>query len=324
MLAYSHQPVTQIIGKVARFNFPNINLPDSVNDEPHSHGYVQYRVKLKQGLALGTVIQNTAYIVFDFNAPVVTNTVTNALQDCSPLQLATLAFANTTLCKGDTLAATATLTFPMQTAWYIDGVFVGNGLTITTDTLSAGNHLIEMTAINSVCTQTIMQTVFVDEPVQPTFIANGNLLTSSSTINNQWYFNGSSIAGAVQNTFTISQSGWYVVAVIDSFGCIAFSDSSYVSAVGIEELQSQNIFISPNPFQEELVLSLNNLITNSPMPNGRQAITISIFDMLGKEVFYLNNVKENLKINTGSWAEGVYDLRIIFNDAIARKKIVKQ
>ena len=60
-------------------NFPNINLPDSVNDEPHSHGYVQYKVKRKNNLPIGTQIRNTAYIYFDFNSPVQTNTTVNTL-----------------------------------------------------------------------------------------------------------------------------------------------------------------------------------------------------------------------------------------------------
>jgi len=79
LLAYSHQPVIQINEKIVRFNFPNINLPDSTTDEPNSHGYVQYKVKLKQHLPIGTQISNTAYIYFDFNSPVVTNTVTNTV-----------------------------------------------------------------------------------------------------------------------------------------------------------------------------------------------------------------------------------------------------
>jgi len=79
LLAYSHQPHIQINEKIVRFNFPNINLPDSTTDEPNSHGYVQYKVKLKHGLPIGTQISNTAYIYFDFNSPVVTNTVTNTI-----------------------------------------------------------------------------------------------------------------------------------------------------------------------------------------------------------------------------------------------------
>ena len=65
--------------KLQDFNLSNINLPDSVNDEPNSHGYVQYKIKRKGNLPVGTQIRNTAYIYFDFNAPVVTNTTVNTL-----------------------------------------------------------------------------------------------------------------------------------------------------------------------------------------------------------------------------------------------------
>lgn len=79
LLNYSHENLTQIFGNVVRFNFPNINLPDSTTDEPNSHGYVQYRVKTLPGLLPGTSIQNTAYIYFDLNRAVVTNTTNNTV-----------------------------------------------------------------------------------------------------------------------------------------------------------------------------------------------------------------------------------------------------
>ncbi len=79
LLAYSHQPMVQLKGNSLRFNFPNINLPDSNTNEPLSHGYVQYKVKLKDNLPVGTNINNTAFIYFDFNAPVVTNTTSNTI-----------------------------------------------------------------------------------------------------------------------------------------------------------------------------------------------------------------------------------------------------
>jgi uncharacterized repeat protein (TIGR01451 family) len=76
-LQSSHEVFTQVTGNVIKFNFPNINLPDSINDEPNSHGYVQYKVKIDQGLNVGATISNNAAIYFDFNAPIITNTTTN-------------------------------------------------------------------------------------------------------------------------------------------------------------------------------------------------------------------------------------------------------
>jgi uncharacterized repeat protein (TIGR01451 family) len=74
---YSHDNSTALSGHVLQFNFNNINLPDSTSNSSGSKGYVQYRVKPKTNLAAGTVINNTAYIYFDYNAPIITNTSHN-------------------------------------------------------------------------------------------------------------------------------------------------------------------------------------------------------------------------------------------------------
>jgi uncharacterized repeat protein (TIGR01451 family) len=80
LLSTSHSAYVQILdGGIAKFNFPNINLPDSNTNELLSHGYVQYRIKMKNNLSNGAIINNTAYIYFDFNPAVVTNTVTNTI-----------------------------------------------------------------------------------------------------------------------------------------------------------------------------------------------------------------------------------------------------
>lgn len=83
LLSYSHENLTQIIGNVVRVSFPSIDLPDSTNDEPNSHGYFQYKVKLISGLSIGTTISNTANIFFDFNSPIRTNTTVNTISNLS-------------------------------------------------------------------------------------------------------------------------------------------------------------------------------------------------------------------------------------------------
>lgn len=59
------------------FTFDHIMLPDSHINEPASHGWLMYRIKLKDNLSLGTQVTNTAAIYFDYNAPVITNTTLN-------------------------------------------------------------------------------------------------------------------------------------------------------------------------------------------------------------------------------------------------------
>jgi uncharacterized repeat protein (TIGR01451 family) len=62
-------------GVVLKFRFPDIMLPDSNINEPASHGFIQFSVSQKADNPLGTIIENNAGIYFDFNEPVVTNTV---------------------------------------------------------------------------------------------------------------------------------------------------------------------------------------------------------------------------------------------------------
>ncbi len=66
-------------GNVLEFTFNDINLVDSTTNEPLSHGFVFFDVALDRNLAVGTEITNTAAIYFDFNVPIITNTVQNTV-----------------------------------------------------------------------------------------------------------------------------------------------------------------------------------------------------------------------------------------------------
>ncbi|MBK9175162.1 MAG: T9SS type A sorting domain-containing protein [Flavobacteriales bacterium] len=61
-------------GRVLRFDFPNINLPDSTSDLIGSQGFASFRLKPVGGLAIGELLENVADIYFDFNEPIRTNT----------------------------------------------------------------------------------------------------------------------------------------------------------------------------------------------------------------------------------------------------------
>ena len=80
ILGSSHSMQTEIKSNgAAAFTFNNIMLPDSNVNEPASHGYILYRVRVKPGLPDATPINNTAHIFFDLNPAVVTNTTLNTM-----------------------------------------------------------------------------------------------------------------------------------------------------------------------------------------------------------------------------------------------------
>ncbi|MGH1437052.1 MAG: T9SS type A sorting domain-containing protein [Lewinella sp.] len=74
-------PITEIKRVDSRlfFVFEDIWLPDSVNNEPESHGFVSFKISPQPNLPDNYVINNTASIYFDQNPAIVTNTVTNTL-----------------------------------------------------------------------------------------------------------------------------------------------------------------------------------------------------------------------------------------------------
>lgn len=61
------------------FHFRDILLPDSTTNEPGSHGFVQFEIAAHPDLEEGTSIENTAGIYFDFNPPIITNTVNSMM-----------------------------------------------------------------------------------------------------------------------------------------------------------------------------------------------------------------------------------------------------
>ncbi|MGQ3012481.1 MAG: DUF7619 domain-containing protein [Flavobacteriales bacterium] len=78
LLESSHSVQIQQPGNgVYRFEFPQIWLPDSNTNEPMSHGHLVYKAKEKASNPTGSEIRNTAYIYFDWNPPIITNTTYN-------------------------------------------------------------------------------------------------------------------------------------------------------------------------------------------------------------------------------------------------------
>jgi uncharacterized repeat protein (TIGR01451 family) len=77
VLTYSHDNTTTLKGNKITVRFPNIWLVDSTTNADSSQGFIQYRIKPNANLAEGTQIKNTAYIYFDYNEPIITNTTIN-------------------------------------------------------------------------------------------------------------------------------------------------------------------------------------------------------------------------------------------------------
>ncbi|MBN2777473.1 MAG: T9SS type A sorting domain-containing protein [Bacteroidales bacterium] len=99
--------------KVISFAFNNILLPHDNINESASNGFLKYAISPKESLPDNTQILNTAFIYFDFNPPITTNTVVNTfisnLTDIDKLSKNLTVFPNPTngkiYIKGDNVTS---------------------------------------------------------------------------------------------------------------------------------------------------------------------------------------------------------------------------
>jgi uncharacterized repeat protein (TIGR01451 family) len=78
----SHNYTFKMYGpRILEWTFDYIMLPDSNVNELESHGFVKFKVNQNADLPIGTVIQNTVGIYFDFNPPIITNTSWHTIKE---------------------------------------------------------------------------------------------------------------------------------------------------------------------------------------------------------------------------------------------------
>jgi uncharacterized repeat protein (TIGR01451 family) len=75
MVGATHDHYVQFIGNEVVWTFPQIMLPDSASDPEGSQGGFQFRIAPKASSLPGTQFANSVGIYFDYNLPVITNTV---------------------------------------------------------------------------------------------------------------------------------------------------------------------------------------------------------------------------------------------------------
>jgi hypothetical protein len=83
---------------------------------------------------------------------------------------------------------------------------------------------------------------------------------------------------------------------------IPTTESRTIEEESYEEMEESSTTIFPNPFENSLEINFHELPVNS---------TILIQDVSGRVVYETKNVDAPsvLKINTSTWAQGIYFLR---------------
>jgi len=246
--------ITELVDEqTLRFRFDDINLPDSTNDEPNSHGFVTFEISPKENLPSGTEIVNSAGIYFDFNEVIYTNEVLNTLVDSIPS--ADTTFVSASGCNSYTL----------------------NGI----EYLESGVYYQSLSRPGN-CEE-IKRLELVLQPLDTSVTLIGKTLTANEggahglDVDYQWVDcdnNNEPISGATQQSFTPEVDGNYAV-IISRDNCSEISACTNVSVVGIDpDFQSQLKYY-PNPSEGRVELELGSLY---------QELKISMLNALGQKL----------------------------------------
>ncbi|MFM1932128.1 MAG: hypothetical protein RL226_1431, partial [Bacteroidota bacterium] len=139
-----------------QFYFENIMLPDSNCCEPESHGLISYKIRPLPELAHDTRIENTAYIYFDSNPAVVTNTTWNSIYICDE-SLAAIEMSATEICEGQEIVFQNTSEFVETYEWMMDDQPIGSEEMLSLIGQESGVHSVSLRTENPFCdvTQTV-------------------------------------------------------------------------------------------------------------------------------------------------------------------------
>nr|MBK9650937.1 T9SS type A sorting domain-containing protein [Bacteroidota bacterium] len=275
--------------RLATFEFPNIQLPDSNVDEQGSHGYVRYRIKPNKTLQVGAEILSEASIYFDFNAPVITNKASTIIYS---------AFANigTAISGTQTLCNDTNAVFNYKTtdnigntySWNVIGgkIISGQGTSaINVKWLAAGTWQISLTECDTALQACDTSSFYVTVNPLYNVIASASICTGDSIyLANNWQTQSGIYNDTLQSTqgcdsvvqtaLTINPAKTYTDTVNIVQGDSTFAGGMWQTQSGIyyDSLTTQfgcdslvttvlNVFTSINA-----ITSQNNILTVRPNP----------------------------------------------------------
>jgi uncharacterized repeat protein (TIGR01451 family) len=283
------------------WDFLQINLPDTSKNEKDSDGYVEFKIKLKSGLPIGTIIYNSAQIHFDSDPPIRTNDVFNTI--CETGYPAIMITTESDFCEGNIAQFVAHGTVegpaPIYT-WYVNNSFYLNGDTVIIAGLNNGDVIECQLESSYLCAlpATVWSNRIVSTSIdQPVITESGGILTCSPAPFYQWFFNQQPMVGETGPSIMPTLNGNYHVIIYDANGCLSQSAIYSIMNIGVDEISTSMNFY-PNPAVDHIVF--NGLKNNS---------ILSINDVSGKTVRTVeihNDSESNTRVDLKDLMPGIY------------------
>jgi D-alanyl-D-alanine carboxypeptidase len=149
-------------------------------------------------------------------------------------------------------------------------------------------------------------------PATPVITQNGNQLSSSALIGNQWYDSNGMLAGETNQVynFTVTED-YYTIVTLN--GCSS-DTSNVIHAVplAVETYSAMQCELFPNPAN-------NGLTVKSP-----GEFDVVVYDITGRIVATKNGNRNACLLDVRDWAPGIYTIKISRGNESSMAKLVRE
>lgn len=210
---------------------------------------------------------------------------------------------STTICEGDTVYLVAE--GADSYIWSSDVIVLDNDSVMVFPISDSQYTVIGST---SVCQDSSISIVSVNpNPLKPSIVQNGFLLSSSSSYGNNWYYNGLIQPTDTLSTLNVFYYGFYSVKVIIE-GCSSEMSDSILflnnSIVDVEDNSMWSIFPNPTSGMFSIMLNFSDVFPSE--------FDMEIYDLMGALVFRKSHVSgENQRVSVNGLSRGTYFIRLI-------------
>ncbi|GAB5538814.1 MAG: hypothetical protein Salg2KO_09170 [Salibacteraceae bacterium] len=318
---------------IVRFDFTQIYLPDSASDPEGSQGYIDFEIDLKPNLPIGTTIENTAYIYFDWNAPIVTNTAINTLYAApiieEPAEDIVISFlkGDVTCLENDNGNVSTTVTggvTPYSYAWsngdaasnlealapgtYTLSVTDDAGTIESSSVIIEENRQFEAPVIGEVTGE--LEVIAWTEYTYSVPATNGS--------NFEWIVEGGDLISSTANTAEImwraGPDGSLSILETDVNGCTLLETIEVpIEFLGVNEIDNDGLMVYPNPTTGLFYLRIAEL-------TGSEHLTVS--DIQGRVVYTAPIRSTETVVSDHELRPGVYNINLSNDSMTINKKLI--
>ncbi len=322
----SHPLYACIMGNTLVVEFNDIRLVDSTTNYPASQGFVNFSLDIDKAIPEGSIINNTANIIFDTNDPIITNTVVNTMvYDFCTDPMTDL---SKKICEGDSYLGYT------ETGMYQDTMITDEGCDSILNIDLTVIPVVEANLVYTLCEGDVIEYEGTTYDFGQSGYYTIEIGGPSGCIEERLFFNVSVISTIIldeevvticedENYEGLDSTGIYIIENIDSITkcpvirtinltVLPLTDEACVTATN--SIAKGDIQVYPNPTSNLMTIKCESQITS-----------LKLYTTTGKSIHISQDIKaNNTEINLSRYPSGLYLLEIETEKSKRIKKVVRK